>query len=193
MLQGSDLPLHLAHMVEQELDPNEKVQWVGQPRPGRFMAAGLFMSIFGLIFAGFALFWILTAMNFGQNGFGGVGSCFPLFGIPFLLVGIGLLFSPIWLRKNALNTVYVITEKRAILFEKRWSMNIRSFGPEKLHDIERRQRGDGSGDLILARELRWSHGGQHHHSGYRTYEVGFFGIENAKEVEQMLRALRDRA
>ena len=191
MLQASGLPTHLEQMVEQELDPNETVQWAAQPRPRRFMAAGLFLSVFGIMFAGFALFWILTAMDFGGDGFGAVDTCFPLFGIPFLLVGIAMIFSPIWFRKNALNTVYVITDKRAILFEKRWNMNIRSFGPEKLDDIERRQRADGSGDLILARELRWSTGGQHRHSGYRSYEIGFFGIENAKEVEQMLRSLRD--
>lgn len=194
-MHTTSLPLQLEQLVENELDPGEQLLWTGQPAPGRFMAQGLGLSVFGLFFGGFALFWIITASGIG-GGMGGGFSLFGLFGIPFLLVGLGMLTAPIWMSRKAKGTVYAITDKRAIVFDQGWSMNVRSFGPDKFSDLERRQRPDGTGDIIFAREPYRSyhhHSDSHYHHGrYRLREIGFFGVANVKEVEQMLRDLKEK-
>jgi hypothetical protein len=40
---------------------------------------------------------------------------FPLFGVPFVLIGLGMLAAPYWMRRKAQNTVYALTDKRALI------------------------------------------------------------------------------
>ena len=50
--------------------------------------------------------------------------------------------------------------------------------------LERTQLADGSGDIILDRELRSSG-----NNGSRTTEIGFFGIPEVRNVEALLASL----
>ena len=63
--------------------------------------------------------------------FGAFGVLFPLFGLPFVMVGVGMLSSPFWLRRRAKRTCYALTDRRAILWEAGWfgSVEVRSYGP----------------------------------------------------------------
>ena len=80
---------------------------------------------------------------------------FPLFGIPFVLIGFGMLSSPYWTMRKARRTAYVLTTARAIIFDGGFSTTIRSFGPDRLTDLRRKQRADGSGDVIFERKLSY--------------------------------------
>ena len=109
-----------------------------------------------------------------------------------------MVLSPLWAVYRARGTVYVVTDRRAIIFDGGWGTHVRSFGPGDLAGVERRQRGDGSGDIILAREQYYVQGhysgspgrGGHYVPGeWRTREIGFFGIAQVKYVEQLIRAL----
>lgn len=79
------------------------------------------MVLFGVPFTGFAIFWIATASGMflggaGEAGQGGFFAFFPLFGIPFLLVGLGMLTSPYWMYRRALKTCYALTNHTIHLF-----------------------------------------------------------------------------
>ncbi len=64
---------------------------------------------FGLIFLGFSIFWLLAASSAGAPGF------FVLFGLPFVMIGIGITFGPsIWQLLRYRNTEYMITNRRII-------------------------------------------------------------------------------
>ena len=115
---------------------------------------------------------------------GGGIALFPLFGVPFVVVGIAMFLSPLWSYLKSLRTVYVITNRRAITFNGGRSMTIRSYPPEKLQDIFRRQKRDGSGDIIFTPKP-WLESGKNK----QTEELGFLRIANPKQVEQMLEAL----
>jgi hypothetical protein len=136
---------------------------------------------------------------------------FPLFGIVFVVVGLGMLCSPLWMIHKARTTAYLVTDRRAIIFQGGWSTHVRSFGPSALGQLERREKGDGSGDIILAKEAHYTEG--HYTAGYysgtpgrgghyvpgswmpgrwSTKEIGFFGIPQVKHVEQLLRELAAR-
>jgi hypothetical protein len=119
---------------------------------------------------------------------GGWTWLFPLWGVPFILVGLCMLASPLWARRKAGRTLYVITDRRAIIFEGGWGITVRSFEPQGLTGLKRRQRSDGSGDLILDQKTWRDSDGDP-----RTKDVGFFGIEQVKEVEDMLRRLASNA
>jgi len=91
------------------LKSNERVLWSGKPVKSAFITTGLVSIPFGLIFLGFSLFWVFSAASAGAPGF------FTLFGLPFVLIGIGLTFGPtIWQLLRYRNTEYVITDQRVI-------------------------------------------------------------------------------
>ena len=179
----------LQSIVQNELREDEELRWSGQPQVGRFVLKSLPILLFGIPFAGFAVFWICAASGFKIPDFSEGGfSLFPLFGIPFLLIGLGMLSAPFWAARKAKKTIYAVTNQRAIIFEGGRSVKVDSFGPPKLNDISKRVRADGSGDLVLERRVSYSHSRQHG-SRERIKEIGFFGIEQVNHVEDLIAAL----
>ncbi len=94
------------------LAPGETILWQGRPVAGidwRSLWDG--RTPFGLIFAGFALFWITMARRMTGDD-GGVLSLFPLFGLPFLLVGLYLAFGRLlWEAHARARTHYTLTDR----------------------------------------------------------------------------------
>ncbi len=189
MILLEDISYELREVVNAELDPGETLQWVAQPRPGRMLLKSLPIVLFGIPWTAFAIFWTWGAAGgvseAQDNGGPGGLSFFPLFGIPFILIGLAMLSSPLFTIRKTRKTVYIITDRRAILFEGGWGMKVRSFRPEQLMNLERKQRSDGSGDIILEKRVSYDNDNKR-----QLTEVGFFGIENVKEVEDMLESLQ---
>src|ERR1700740_1948944 len=88
--------------AQSELQPGESLYWTGVADPARAAVSALPAALFGIPFAGFAAFWIngayhgTHAMHKSANAFSGPFSLFPLFGVPFLLVGLGIILAPLW-------------------------------------------------------------------------------------------------
>ncbi len=76
------------------LDRGEKILWQGRPAPGiRVSATGIVMTGFGIFFFGFAIFWTyMASTGVSQSGQPAGALFFPLFGLPFLLFGVYLVF-----------------------------------------------------------------------------------------------------
>ncbi|PWR01722.1 hypothetical protein DKT77_16550 [Meridianimarinicoccus roseus] len=98
------------------LNPGERVLWQGQPDPtpdwtGWRLSDGLF----GGAFAGFALFWM--AMALGQLPGGSfLGLVFPLFGLPFLVLGLQRAGAErLWDAYVRRRTWYTLTDERAFI------------------------------------------------------------------------------
>lgn len=175
-----ELSAELRRLVDNELDRDERLVWLAQPDPKAFTRGYWPIQLFGIPFTAFSVFWITMAASMG-------GGLFALFGLPFVLVGSGMLSAPYWGRRWARKSVYAITDKRAIVFKQEWNgMSIRSFRPEQLGSIERRQHADGAGDLIFTREIS-SYGGNN--SGPRITPIGFLGVANVKQVEDLVEQL----
>jgi hypothetical protein len=183
-----ELNPNLQHLIKSELDSGERVEWHAQPRPGRFVLMSLPIVLFGIPWTLFSLIWMWGASGFGDSS-EAAPTAFSLFGLPFVFIGFGMLSSPFWMLRKAWRTVYVITDRRAILFEGGFrGVGIRSFGPERLSDLRRKQRADGSGDVIFERHVRYDSDGDR-----RSTDIGFFGVENVKAVEDRLRQLATEA
>ena len=95
--------------LEESLNADEKVLWRGKPVRKAFILPGLVAVPIGLIFVGFAIFWMWSTASMGAPGF------FSLFGLPFVLIGFGVTLGPFLLQLlRYRNTEYVITDKRII-------------------------------------------------------------------------------
>ncbi len=90
------------------LRDDEEVLWIGKPAALNLPKRSAFTVIFAAFFLSFAIFWMFAASS--------AGGFFFLFGIPFVLVGAGMLYGTTIGHKNGLkNSVYAVTEKRAII------------------------------------------------------------------------------
>src|SRR6478609_3430837 len=99
----------LQQLIHSELRPSEVLAWSSSPRPGRMALRALPLVLFGIPWTAFALFWIAGASGFKMPDFSHGFGFFPLFGVPFVLIGFGMLTSPYWMRRKARRTAYVVT------------------------------------------------------------------------------------
>ncbi len=171
--------------IQRELDAGENLLWSGAPDPARAATRSIAPAIIGVFVTGFALFWMAGAhfvtssvpANFGPPG----AKLFPLFGLIFVFAGLALIASPFLGFAKATTTIYAVTDRRLLIVA---GSDVRSFLPRDIQSVER--RGDTTGDIIFARRLRSrDHDG---HSHNYEEEIGFFGIQNPREVERLIRA-----
>lgn len=189
MIQTGTISRELEDKVKRELDSGERVLWMEQPIPRYFTAMSTGTFLFAIPWTAFAIFWICGASGFKVPDFSKGGfSFFPLFGVPFVLIGIGLLSAPLWTYRKAFKTVYVITDRRAITFDAGWTTTIRSYPPDRLLNTYRREKRDGSGDVVLGQRV-WS-GSE---GEQQSMDLGFLNIRDPKTVETMLRKLAEQA
>jgi hypothetical protein len=89
----------------------ESVAWRGRPKQGLMLMPrdGLLIP-FSLLWGGFAIFWEVTALNGKAPGF------FPLFGVPFVLIGLFLIFGRFLLDASLRSrTLYALTDRRVLI------------------------------------------------------------------------------
>lgn len=165
-------------MVDRELEPRESIKWIGMPIPRFFSGRSVGSFLFAIPWTAFAVFWMWGAWHQSNN------LPFTLFGVPFVLIGIGLLSTPLFTYWKSFKTVYVITDRRAITFDGGWSTTIRSYPPNRLLEIYRREKKDGTGDVVIFRRAWRDSDGDR-----QSEELGFLRVENPKEIENMLNKL----
>lgn len=91
------------------LDKDERILWQGQPDASiTFGRDTVFGLLFGLAFAGFALFWMSMAAR--------AGGAFWMFGIVHFSVGVGLCAGAVlWRPWTRHHTWYTLTDRRAFI------------------------------------------------------------------------------
>lgn len=187
MKQKVQLDRALKNKINQELDPGEKIQWIDRPAPAFFTPKSTPLFLFGIPSTIFALFWVFGTSGFKLPDFSRGINGLPvmtLFGLPFILIGIGMLLSPLWAYFKSTGTIYLITNRRALIIETGGSLTIQDYPPEKLQDIYHRETRNGKGDVILS--VRTWEG---KYGKTQAEEIGFLRISNPMEIEQMLAKL----
>jgi hypothetical protein len=171
--------------INRQLDPGEGLLWSGAPKPGRMALSTLPVSAFSIPFTAFAVFWIWSAysMTSRSPSPGAPWNLFPLFGVPFLLIGLGMMTAPLWAYLGAGRMLYAVTSKRALIVIRLFSTTVKSYVHSEIHDLQRVERADGSGDLYFAnRDVVTQRG------GIVRQRVGFLGIPDVRSVEQLIRS-----
>ena len=139
--------------LERELGPEETVQWHGW-QLGRIDPRHFGIYVFAVPWTAFALFW--TTMAAGAmaatdlGGFGLLGWAFPLFGLPFIAVGVWMLsrpFVPLWERGRVL---YVVTDRRVLKLALGRDLVVKTVPADRIGMAERREQAGGEGTLSLA-------------------------------------------
>jgi hypothetical protein len=162
-----DLPATFHALLDAELGRGERVVWIGTPRRLRLRARALGDALFALLW-NVAIALLISAIA-------KVAGLLCLFGMPFLMVGLSLLVAPLQAFRDAAATFYVVTDRRAIVFEGDASVSVPR---ERMNNLARTVRRDGSGDLVFFEEA----------GAKGTRRIGFYGVPRVRDVEQHLDA-----
>jgi len=97
------------------LQPGESMLWTGRPDPRVFFtAADAYLIPFSMLWLSFTIFWEDSVIRSGGPAFA------RIFGVPFILIGVYMLVGrPIQARYVRKQTVYAITDRRAIVMSRR--------------------------------------------------------------------------
>ena len=141
--------------VQHKLDRNETLVWVGRPVPtfryrgwiGTVIFAVPWCAITGTFVVG-----VLIPAWMGKPVDGEAWGIWPKLGLtafltPFILIGIGTLFSPLWHKLSQQGQLYAVTDKRSFVigrfFTKSWRGS-EMFEPDR---ADHRAAGTGIGQL----------------------------------------------
>ncbi len=177
-MQGQ-LSDRLQQQVRNELKAGEHVQWMGQPSTKATAKMLMPILLFFIPWTAFALFWTAAAAGFKLPNVDDdlFVWLFPVFGLPFIMVGLWGLSMPWRMAARAKNTVYVITTQRVIILTVGKKLSCQSFYAKNLTGIRREQQPDGTGNLYF-------YGSQEIAS--RDKKMGFLGIAEVQHVEMLL-------
>lgn len=190
------LPAWLEAAVQRET-VGESVRWTGRPGAWRAFAWTSLIWIFGIPWLAFSVFWEATVvgsllLSKGAPPAGSMGQTMgwvmALFGLPFVLIGLGMLLAPFAAFRTARRTVYALTNKRFITITQGRTRHVKSVLPDLIRSIERKERRDGSGNLRLI--LGYEKDGD---GDTVTKAEDLVAIPEVRKVENMLMDLKRRA
>jgi hypothetical protein len=144
----SPIPIELRELVDNELDAGETVKWIDQPVTCLCNKEVLPIFLFTIIW----LIFILNILLFVKiKSFSEFLSLMLV-----IIIGIGLLLVPFWKYKKMLQIVYVITNRRVIVLEKKtFSLDITSYDiEEELDEFHPKQEKNGIGDIFVFQHIR---------------------------------------
>ena len=169
-------------LLTRELNSNEKLMWNEMPKQGVMLkASDTFMIPFSILWGGFAIFWELGVLASGAPIF------MALWGIPFVLVGLYMIFGRfIYDAKVRANTVYGLTENRAIIISGIFRKKTTSVNLRNLPEIKVSEKSDGSGTITLGSSGPMDFLQGSNWPGMGDLNPAFEGIPNVKHVKGLI-------
>ena len=139
-------PTEAEREIAKELEADERLMWSGAPREGVVLRRGDIILIpFSVLWGGFAIFWEATVLRSGAPLF------FALWGIPFVLVGLYLIFGRFFVdAKSRARTAYGVTDRRIVVVAGLRSRSVRSLPLSAVPDRARRDGGWQRHDHVRA-------------------------------------------
>lgn len=182
--------------VNSEIQPGERILWTGRPQPLRYVMRDMprILGALGTLGIGvvvllvFSQFWNGMGVGFriseGFNPFAQFNTMFLLVAVLIILGGVGPAALD-YLKAGRI--VYAITDQRLLIITLPalwWGRSVQSYGQHDLRAVARRMHGDDIGDVVFSSESYQVRSKYGHRT--RTREVGFFGVPEARRVEQLI-------
>jgi len=186
------------------LDRGERLLWSGQPKQGLLLQANdIFMIPFSLMWGGFAIFWeasVLGLTGFAQQkhpvgSAGGAPLFMALWGIPFVVIGLYMIFGRFFFDAASRNkTWYGIPDRRLIILKSFFTRNVSSYDYATLTNLNLVERGDRSGDVLFGTPSPMAGFTNSSWPGSRRYAVpGFYLLPDARNIFNQIREAQQRA
>ena len=170
--------------IERELSSGERLLWSGQPRGGiRLHPSDALVIPFSLLWCGFAIFWEASVVTKGAPFF------FMLWGIPFVLVGLYIVFGRFFVdARTRGRTFYGVTSERIIIVSGLFSRQTKTLQLRTLSDISLTERSDRSGSITFGPQHPMAQRLPSGWPGAGQYAAPAFDmIERAKEIYDLIR------
>lgn len=149
---ASKLSYEAERILAKQLSSAEKLLWAGQPKQGIvFRRSDLWNIPFSLLWGGFAIYWMILVLINGAPVF------FVLWGIPFVLMGLYMIFGRFFVdARQRANTYYGVTNQRAVIVSGLRSQQIKSLDLQTLTDLSIVEQPDRIGTITFGATPPWS-------------------------------------
>lgn len=172
-----------------ELNPGERIIWSGQPQQGLMLRpADALMIPFSIMWGGFAIFWESSVVSDGVPFF------FMLWGIPFVLIGLYIIFGRFFVDSaQRSKTYYALTNERVIIIAGLFNQNVKTLRLQKLPEINISTRSSGKGTITFgaSHPMAWMYSGSGFpNMGRYNIAPSFDMIDDVKTVYQHIKRLQ---
>jgi hypothetical protein len=187
--------------IQSELTPGERIHWVGKPDPSIIFSASDVLAIpFSLMWGGFAIFWeymAVTATPKAHNAPGAFIYIFPLWGIPFVCIGLymifGRFFYKVWIKKR---TTYAVTDQRILVIMEGFRRQVQAQFLNQVPAINKSIGSNGEGSLIFGNlgfgGMMYANSGMGFWGTRNSLGIlGFYDIHDAEGVYQLITKIRN--
>lgn len=176
----------------EDLYNDEKILWVDRPKDVRvFTFSDIFHIPFSIIIFIISFMWEFLAI-FGRAEKGSIEVVFPFLGIPFILVGLYLLFGRFILKfwKNS-HTYYAITDKRILILTRMCRKHLKATNLNSITSINKSVNSRGSGNISFGDPSLYSrlyaNTGLDFLGEFQGNNVlSFYGIKDIEKVYQLI-------
>ena len=140
----------LALALHRELAEGEQVVWESM-KLARIEPKGFAIYLFAIPWTAFALFWMgmagLFTLGVDSDPFAWV---FPLFGLPFVLIGLGMMMAPFLSFFQRGRVLFAVTDRRVLKLSLGGELTVVSVPASKITESVRNQSADVTGGLVYA-------------------------------------------
>ena len=182
--------------MQNHLLPGEEILWEGRPKILSGINPGsVGKSAFGLMWLGFSLFWTITAFLMTRAIPGNDATAmffkvfFPLFGLPFVAIGIFIVFiNPMKQKNKVSNTLYYLTDKRLIITSNGLDAIFISIFIKDLKTVHLTKNKDNTGNIMFGSVFNDAAINGRGSDTYvmPAYNNCFYRIEDAEDVYKLI-------
>lgn len=164
--------------------------WEGRPNVAAFSTRGAWYLVpFSIMWGGFAIFWEYSVISRGGPPF------FALWGIPFVVIGLYMIFGRILVaRREAAHTWYAITDRRVLIQSGAFRRSLIQLDLRDLPMSQLDDQGNGLGTITFGPSLGsmrlppgWPSMGMY------TRPAAFSAIRDSARVFEMLQDAKAEA
>lgn len=170
--------------IKPYLDVNEDILWCDKPyKRIVFTVNDIFTTLFGIVWLSFSIFWVISAFLVTNEADSSAFNIFPLFGLPFVFIGLYLLlFRHIAGAVKRKNMIYALTDKRALIVHSGKRQYVQEYRYENISNIQMKCDDNDIGSIFfLTGAINYNRNGR----GYASTS-GIFGIRDTKKVYKIL-------